>query len=83
MLQQGSWLDRQWGTGKEQTANKWHLPKFESLAGGLGGAPMPNGLGCSVPNRKQWVPGARESHLRSILSPSHKTKKNSSGPGQT
>lgn len=48
--QQASTLAVQWGTKKELKTNKWHPPKFESLAGGLGETPKPHGLSCRVRN---------------------------------
>lgn len=68
------WLAGRWGTREEQEANKWHPPKFASLAGGLAEAPMSNGLSSSVHNPKRVCLGVEVStssqvHLITPTSP--------------
>lgn len=62
MPQQASWLAGHWRRGKETETSKWHPPKFESLAGGLGEAPS-----CSAQNPKGVFWRVQVSALAQIL----------------
>ena len=55
MPQQASLLAGPWDTKKRSKTNKWHPPKFESLARGLDEAPRPHGLELQSPKPKECV----------------------------
>ena len=55
MPQQASLLAGPWDTKKRSKTNKWHPPKFESLARGLDEAPKPHGLELQSPKPKECV----------------------------